>query len=120
MARISVQSAKAKGRKAQQLVRDAILAKYPELEPDDCKSIGMGQAGNDIELSPAARKVFPFAVEVKARAKVSLIYDAIAQAGKSDKNNLTPIAVVKADRQKALVVIDLDDFMDILGRLRDK
>ena len=116
MARISTSAAKAKGRKAQQLVRDALLAAYPDLEPDDIKSIGMGQAGNDIELSPAARKLVPYAFEVKARAKVSLIYDVLEQAKASDKNGLTPIGVIKADRKKPVVVLELDHFIDLLKK----
>lgn len=114
MARISTQAGKAKGRRAQQLVRDKLLAAYPELEPDDIKSIGMGQQGNDIELSPAARKLIPYAFEVKARARVSLIYDALEQAEKSDKHQLTPVAVVKADRKKPVVVMDLDHFVSLI------
>lgn len=116
MARISTSSAKAKGRKAQQTVRDKLLAAYPALEPDDIKSIAMGQSGNDIELSPAARKLIPYAFEVKARAKVALIYDALEQAQAGDKHDLTAVAVIKADRKKPVVVVDLDHFIDLITR----
>jgi hypothetical protein len=73
------QSAKAKGRRLQQEVRDAILAAFPELEPDDVRSTSMGASGADILLSPAARKRFPFYVEAKNRETLN-IWQALAQA----------------------------------------
>ena len=50
-------SSKAKGRLGQQEVRDKILKTFPELEPDDVRSTAMGQSGEDIQLSPRARKL---------------------------------------------------------------
>ncbi len=43
-------SAKAKGRRAQQVVRDAILQAFPPLLPDDVRSAAMGSNGEDIHL----------------------------------------------------------------------
>lgn len=115
MARISTSAAKAKGRNLQKAVRDAVLALFPHLTPDDVRSCPMGSNGTDLMLSPAAQASFPYAVECKARAKVGLVYEALDQAKASDKNGLTPVAVIKADRKRPLVVIDLDDFMMLLG-----
>lgn len=109
-------SAKAKGRKLQQTVRDAILATFPDLEPDDVRSCAMGSQGEDIQLSPAAQRVFPYSVECKRRAAIALIYDALAQA--AGQNDRTPIAVVQADRKRPLVVMDLDHFLAIVGSSR--
>ncbi len=52
-------NAKAKGRLGQQEVRDKLLETFPDLEPDDIKSTVMGDSGEDIQLSPAARKIIP-------------------------------------------------------------
>ncbi|KQS01513.1 hypothetical protein ASG11_17825 [Sphingomonas sp. Leaf357] len=109
---MKVSSAKAKGRKLQQAVRDTILDAFPDLEPDDCRSCAMGSNGEDIQLSPAAARAFPFSVECKARAGIALVYDALGQAKTHSKR--TPIAVIKADRKRPLVVIDLDDFMKLV------
>ena len=64
--RIKVSSAKAKGRRLQNYVRDILRrifikewTKYPRLEPDDIKGCVMGDTGEDIQLSPAARKMYP-------------------------------------------------------------
>jgi hypothetical protein len=109
---IKTSSAKAKGRNLQKKVRDAILAQYPDLTEDDVRSCPMGSNGEDIQLSTAAKAAFPYSVECKARAKIALVYDALDQA--RTQNDLTPVAVIKADRKEPLVVLTLDAFMDLL------
>lgn len=115
-------SAKAKGRKLQQTVRDAILATFPDLEPDDVRSCPMGSGGEDVQLSPAAQRVFPYSVECKRRAAIALVYDALGQAQaytpEAGQNDRTPIAVVQADRKRPLVVMDLDDFLAAISSTR--
>ena len=110
---ISTSAAKAKGRKLQQTVRDAVLAQFPDLTEDDVRSCPMGSNGEDIQLSSAAKKAFPYSVECKARKGIALVYDAVAQA--KSQNDLTPVAVIKADRRKPLVVMELDDWMKLIG-----
>jgi len=51
-------SAKNKGKRLQNAVRDMILENFTQLEPDDVVSTLMGDSGTDIKLSPAARKLF--------------------------------------------------------------
>lgn len=109
---ISTAAAKAKGRALQKKVRDAVLAAYPTLTEDDVRSCPMGSQGEDIQLSTAAKAAFPFSVECKARAKIAMVYEALAQA--RSQNDLTPVAVIKADRKDALVVLSLDDFMKLI------
>ena len=58
------QSAKAKGRNLQKWVRDLLLENFPTLEADDVRSTSMGAGGEDVQLSPAARKLFKFSVAV--------------------------------------------------------
>ena len=43
-------SAKNKGKRLQNKVRDLILEKFNTLEPDDVRSITMGDSGEDILL----------------------------------------------------------------------
>ena len=106
---IKTSSAKAKGRNLQKKVRDAVLAKYPDLTEDDVRSCPMGSNGEDIQLSSAAKQAFPYSIECKARAKIALVYDALEQA--RSQNDLTPVAVIKADRKEPLVVLTLEAFM---------
>jgi hypothetical protein len=111
--RVKTSSCKAKGRKLQQHVRDRLLDHHTDLSPDDVVSCPMGSQGADIWLSQAAKATIPFDIECKARAKIALIYDALEQA-KRDPDRIA-LAVVKADRRKPLVVIDLDDFLNLLS-----
>lgn len=102
-------SSKAKGRRLQQWVRDLILKNHPSLEPDDVKSTAMGQGGEDVQLSPAARKIVPLSIECKARSNIA-VYSWYAQAVANCPKRAEPVVVVKADRRKPLVVVDADYF----------
>ena len=59
---MKTRSAKNKGKRLQNNIRDLILEKFQQLEEDDVRSTTMGDSGEDVLLSPAARKLFPFAV----------------------------------------------------------
>lgn len=106
-------SAKNKGRTLQKLVRDKILDTFPELEPDDCKSTSMGAGGEDVQLSPAARRLFPFSVEAKSRASIG-VYAWYQQAKTNAPKDMEPLLVIKQNHSKPLVVIDLDAFMELV------
>lgn len=106
-------SAKQKGRLLQQLIRDKILDAFPRLEPDDVKSTSMGAQGEDIQLSPAARRWFPYSVEAKSRASVG-VYAWYQQAKANAPKDVEPILVIKQNHSKPLVVIDLDAFMELV------
>lgn len=104
-------SAKAKGRKLQQHVRDAILKKHPSLEPDDCRSTAMGQSGEDIQLSPAARKLIPLSIECKSRASYAFYKD-YDQAVVNCPKGSEPILVAKANHRRPVAIVDLEYFLD--------
>ena len=108
---ISTASRKSKGRALQQKVRDAILEAFPTLEPDDCKSTAMGQGGEDVQLSPAARKLFPYSTECK-RHKAFAIYGPYEQAYTNSKG-IQPLLVIQGDRKKPLAVLDFEHFMEL-------
>ena len=107
------QSAKQKGRSFQQAIRDRLLATFPTLTVDDIRSISMGSNGSDLLLSSAAKVILPYAFECKARKSAKGLYDWMAQA-RSGGPTLTPIVVLKADRQKPLVMLEFDHFIDLI------
>jgi hypothetical protein len=109
---ISPQSAKAKGRRLQQQVRDLILSSFPSLEQDDVRSTSMGAGGEDVQLSPAARKLFPYSVECKNLAKIA-VFNYYEQS-QSNCGNYEPLVVIKQNRSKPLAVVDLDHFMELV------
>jgi hypothetical protein len=115
----TVKSSKQKGRVGQQEIRDKLLETFPELEPDDVKSTTMGDTGEDIQLSPAARKKMPVSIEVKRRKSgMKIQYDWIAQARRHGKGE--PVLFFRADRSDWIVVVGLEHYMELLrGWKRD-
>lgn len=109
---MKTQSAKAKGRKLQQMVRDLILETFTELEPDDVRSTSMGAGGEDLQLSPAARRKFPYSVECKNVEKLN-VWGAYEQA-EANSGDHEPLLIMKKNRKKPLVVIDLEAFVELL------
>ena len=108
-------AAKAKGRVGQNEIRDKLLETFPEFEPDDIKSTTMGDTGEDIQLSPAARKKMPISIEVKRRkAGMKTAYDYIEQADKHGKGE--PVVFFRADRQPWITMISLDHYMELLRK----
>lgn len=110
---LTPQSAKAKGRRLQQFVRDAILARFPSLQPDDVRSTSMGASGEDILLSPAARAVVPFSIEVKNQQRMN-IWAALEQAASGDH---PPMVVFSRNRSEVYAALR---FEDLLGLLEDR
>jgi len=95
--RITTASAKAKGRKLQQLIcseiADSTGIPYTQSD-DDCliHSREMGQHGVDIILRGLARKLYPFSIECKATEKLSL-GDALKQAQTNVTGGTRPLVV---------------------------
>lgn len=111
---ITTQSAKAKGRRLQQTVRDSVLRTFPSLEPDDVRSTSMGAGGEDVQLSPAARKLFPYSVECKNLAKIA-VFNYYEQS-QTNAGNYEPLVVIKQNRSKPLAVVDFDHFMELIKK----
>lgn len=104
-------SAKAKGRRLQDYVKGQILHWFPTLHEDDVKCAIMGESGQDIHLSPAAQKLFPFAVEAKNQERMN-IWDALKQAEAHARPGLDPLVVFKRNRSEVYVALKLDDFLE--------
>ena len=105
-------SAKAKGRRLQQKVRDLLLETFTELEPDDIRSTSMGVSGEDLQLSPAARKLIPFAIECKNQEKLN-VWDSLKQA-EENSGDYDPVLIFKRNRSKIYATLQLDDLMRLL------
>lgn len=107
------QSAKSKGRRLQQFVRDAIMKAFPNLKKGDVRSTPMGVSGSDIMLSPAAREVFPYNVECKNVEKLN-IWKAIEQAKEGDEGDI-PIVIFKKNNADPMVAMPFEHFMELLN-----
>jgi hypothetical protein len=101
-------SAKAKGRNLQKWAAEKLLKYAPELEPGDVKSTSMGAGGEDVMLSPAARRIYPWQLECKSYARIA-VYDFYNQACSHGTHE--PIVFIKQNGCKPLVVVDADYFV---------
>lgn len=97
----------------QKLVRDLILEINTELQPDDVKSTSMGAGGEDVMLSPAARKLVPFQIECKNQKQVAVYkwYDQAVEHGK-----YPALLIIKQNHREPLVILDASLFLKILRR----
>lgn len=97
------QSCKAKGRRFQQAIAKLIRERFG-LPPSDVRSTSMGAQGADIQLSAAARAVFPYAVEAKCCEKPRLIAAWEQAEAHAAAEGLSPLVVVKRGRKPAVAL----------------
>ena len=108
---------KQRGRSFQQEVRDAILNTFPELEPDDVKSTSSGAQGEDVQLSPAARKLLPIQIEAKRVKSAKGLYNWYGQAAAHGKHE--PVVFFREDRGKPLVILSATTYLDMMKMLSE-
>ena len=108
------QSAKAKGRRLQQMVASDLLQLFPTLTEDDVRSTSMGAGGEDIQLSPAARLLIPFSIEAKNQERLN-IWCALDQARNNAPSGSTPAVVFKRNNEKPQVALPWDTFLKMLS-----
>lgn len=111
---MKTQSAKAKGRRLQQEVRDDVIEAFA-LQPGDVRSTSMGASGEDLLLSPRAQEVFPFDVECKNQEALS-IWKALEQVEKRTGVNtyVRPLLVFKRNHSSVYVALRFDDLLELL------
>jgi len=102
------QSAKAKGRRLQQWVRDQLIEQL-KVHPEDIESRSMGAGGEDLIMARDARSKFPFSIECKNQEKLN-IWDAYEQAC-ANSGDYEPIVFIKKNGKKPLVVLDAEYFI---------
>lgn len=99
-------SAKNKGRRLAALFADE-LRRILGVEQDDVRVTPSGVQGSDVQLSPKAKKLFPFCVESKNVEKIA-IWAAIEQAEQhAAKEGGTPMVVFARNRTAPYVCIPL-------------
>jgi len=113
---MKVQSAKAKGRRLQQWVRDKLIEML-DIHPEDIESRSMGAGGEDLIMARAARLKFPHSIECKNVEKLN-IWDAYEQAI-ANSSDYEPLVVIKKNGKKPLVVVDAEYFISLFGENYD-
>jgi hypothetical protein len=112
------QSAKAKGRKFQQEIRDDLITSL-DINPDDILSTSMGAPGLDIYLSPEARQRMPFGIECKRQETLSIPTWWKQCTRNAAAESLTPLLVFRRNREDALAVLRWEDLLSLLADLNE-
>jgi hypothetical protein len=103
-------SAKQKGRKLQQWMRDLLIEKLG-VHPEDIESRSMGSQGEDLIMARAAREKFPLSIECKNQESVN-VWKSYEQAAENS-GEYEPMVVIKRNQSKPLVVIDAEYFVSM-------
>ena len=103
------QSAKAKGRKLQQWVRDKLIESR-NIHPEDIESRSMGAGGEDLIMARDARQKFPYSIECKNQEKLN-VWDAYEQAC-ANSGDHEPIVFIKKNGKTPLAVVDAEHFIN--------
>lgn len=103
-------SAKAKGQRAATELKGILLKAFPHLEAGDIRVTPSGVNGEDLQLSPRARRLLDFHFEVKNVEKLN-IWQALCQSKKHGTSK--PLLVFKRNRTPFHVAMDLDTFLDL-------
>ena len=109
-------SAKQKGRKLQQWVRDKLIEELG-VHPEDIESRSMGAGGEDLIMARAARKKFPYSIECKNQEAIN-VWKSYEQA-EENSGDYEPIVVLKRNKTKPLVLVDADYFVRLHNELVD-
>jgi hypothetical protein len=116
------QSRKARGRTAQNLVRDKFRAHYVPVEefpgslvPEDIVGRQMGGSGTDLVLTPSAQRVIPFDVEVKCQQSLN-IWAALKQCEDNTAigKGRIPLLCFKRNNTQLYATLRLDDLLRII------
>ena len=103
-------SAKQKGRKFQQWVRDILIERL-DIHPEDIESRSMGAGGEDIMMARDAREKFPLSIECKNQQALN-VWKSYEQA-EANCGTYEPVLFMKRNNQKPLVVVDAEYFVNL-------
>ena len=114
---ITKQSAKQKGRKLVQTVKEMLLSTFSILQNDDILCASGSTPGEDIQLSPLARGLFPFSVACKNQQNLS-IWAALKQC-QTNAGKHIPLLIFKRNHSTIYAAMPFNELLSILALLKD-
>ena len=114
---MKTQSRKAKGRRLQQQFMQLLIEKL-DIDPEDIEARAMGAGGEDLIMSKAARNKFPYSIECKNQESLN-IWKAWDQAN-GNKGLYEPLVVIKKNGVRPLVVLDAENFLDMIKEFNNE
>ena len=120
-ARITPQSAKAKGRNLQNWAAQKIseVLNLPWGKDEMIASREASQSGTDIRLVGEAKERFPFSVECKWQEAWS-VHAWIEQARDNQEEGTDWLVIAKRNRMNPVVIMDADRFFDLLRTIEQE
>ena len=112
-------SRKQKGKAFQNRVRQDLVDRLG-IDPGDILSTAMGQSGCDLYLSPAARALFPYGVECKHQEAIALPAWWRQCTANAEKEGLTPLLLIKRNREEPLAVLQWSDLIRLIREIRER
>lgn len=109
---MKTRSAKAKGRRLQNWLREKII-QYWNIPSSDIRCAIMGETGSDIKINERHWTDYPFAFECKNQEITKTIYKMYMQARSS--NILEPVLVIKCNNNPPLVIVDAETFLKVIN-----
>jgi len=112
-------SAKAKGRRLQDWMRDQLITHLGLTKDSDLISTAiMGESGADVKLISSILPKFPFSIECKNQEKYKGVYDILEQASSHMKTEtsgtkMEPLGVIKMNHRKPIIVVDAKVFLKV-------
>ncbi len=118
--RISVQSAKAKGRELQKWVVRKLSEITQIPSGKDCliQSREMGQSGTDVKLIGPALDAIPYSIECK-RTESWSVHSWIEQAQANQLPDTNWLLIARRSNKKAVAFMDAEHFFDLFKELYD-
>ena len=114
---MKTQSRKAKGRRLQQQFMQLLIEKL-DIDPEDIESRAMGSGGEDLIMSKAARHKFPYSIVCKNQESLN-IWKAWEQAN-GNKGLYEPMVVIKKNGVRPLVVLDAENFLEMIKEFNNE
>ena len=75
----------------------------------------MGMTGEDIVLSPAARKLIPYSIECKNVERLN-VWQSLKQAESNVHNDCSPALIIKRNQTDPYVVLPLEVWISIIQK----
>ena len=78
----------------------------------------MGESGEDIKLSPAAKDLIHFSFECKNQERLNL-WESLKQA-ETNCEDRTPVLVFKRNHSKTYIAFEFEKFLNLIGDNNDQ
>ena len=104
-------SAKAKGRRLQQWVRNKLI-ELLSVDPEDIESRPMGSSGEDLIMGVQTKKLFPYSIECKNQEAVN-VWKAYEQCSSNTSPNVESLVIIKRNKSKPLALVDAEYFINL-------